>query len=82
MTSRSRPVDGFRPSGFRFDRITALNLGCCTRCGCDVTLIRLSDIDAREYAISALCPQCYFDITGPEDEEPDFVALVDYPEKA
>lgn len=54
-----RPVDAFPvPADFRHTRIEALRLGCCCRCGFDVSPSDLTAIDAKEYQISALCPRC------------------------
>lgn len=57
-----RPVDSFDavwPTGlFLHPRRKALDLGCCRQCGADVNPRALAEIDAREYAISALCPSC------------------------
>lgn len=59
-----RPVDNWpKPKAFLHDRLTALRLGCCLRCGRDVPPYELSDIDEREYGISAMCPLCFFEVT-------------------
>jgi len=39
----------------------------CIRCWQPVDLAALPDIDRREYAISALCPECFAAIFPEED---------------
>ena len=45
----------------------ARELGCCIRCLLTVGPAALSDVDAHEYALSALCPAC-FDLATREEE--------------
>lgn len=67
---KRRPVDNLEvPDTFRFTRIEALVLGCCAKCGQDVNPAGMDHLDAMEYGISALCPECYGLAVGDDDCE-------------
>ena len=55
------------PIGHRFSIGLRDDARRCIRCWQPVDLAALPDIDRREYAISALCPECFAAIFPEED---------------
>ena len=64
---RPRPVDRFDWGIFAMTRIEALVRGCCIRCASHLDIESLSEPDACEWRISALCPGCYAEIALVEE---------------
>ena len=62
-------LDAMTRGVFAMPRTEALRLGLCLRCQRPVSAVDLAPEDRAEYAISALCPECYEAITP--DEEPE-----------
>lgn len=64
-----RPVDstGLAERAFGMTRPEAHRLGLCVRCKRDVSPAHLTDVDAKEYEFSAICPKCWGEIFPPEE---------------
>jgi len=61
----SRPIDrlpGFLRHTFGRTREESISQGVCIRCGRPPGA--MTEIDRREYEISAVCPSCWHDLFG------------------
>lgn len=62
-------LDGMAERQFGMTSARAQELGCCIRCRRDVSPALLTDIDRREYGMTAICPQCWDEIHPEGDDD-------------